>query len=296
MHIEFSPVICWLTQESEQTYEESRDEILITYIPIAARYQKRHHPVSRSGYPAKALVMGTLDSLQRIILGQYLPHLNGRAAVTRIWEHWEGTGIQVLLEDRRVDVLEFPFPADEEVCEKPFADGRAYKFKFYNTETPRQRRRWFLHLLEQAVIRIQRKEEPHKETQVEDDALPLAAVAPSFAKHTEVSDFARKIASIADPADIRLVLRERKNESQEERQQKTRAKKNLFAAGQIILRVPNERVAGLFYSRLLETPDPKRRKKILIRFFQLYCTELWKERKEPADETHTSGLRGGARR
>ena len=144
MRTQLYPIVCWLTQDTDQSYDESLDEILVYFRPAADRYLLRFCPVNRRGYDAISVIYLVLESLQERILDQYLPLLepNTTKAVSCVWPRWKETGIAVRLKSGRIETLEPPLPADQERQTRSFEDGFQYEFTFYRNDEPEQRRRW----------------------------------------------------------------------------------------------------------------------------------------------------------
>jgi hypothetical protein len=278
MLTELNPIVGWLTQETDESYEASLEGLLHSFRSPADRYLYRYYPEGSSGYDADSLVYAALESLQRIILDQYLPVLEpGRAkGVACVWPRWEKTGITVQSKDGKVLPLEPPFPGDAERQKRRFADGCEYEFTFYRNDEPGQRRRWLLYVMREWLSRQREIEQPERETPV-DDATPPVAVQPSFEDAVAHEEFMQKLRSIADPDDLRTALTDGDGEDDTVRKRRQRSLEKLYAAGRIILRSSSDAVARAYFDRLKQNPDGRERKGILDEYFTRHCKEAWRK-------------------
>lgn len=282
MRTQLYPIVCWLTQDTDQSYDESLDEILVYFRPAADRYLLRFCPVNRRGYDAISVIYLVLESLQERILDQYLPLLepNKTRAVSCVWPRWKETGIAVRLKSGRIETLEPPLPADQERQTRSFEDGFQYEFTFYRNDEPEQRRRWVHHELRE-MLRNEREVEQLKREEPADDASPGTSTPPSFARTAEEDDFLRKLRRI-DPEDFAIAMSEGDGEDSAGRKRRQRALEKVFAAAQILMRSARDPVAGTYLARLREALDAKERKKTLTEYFSRYCEERWRKLRRAA--------------
>lgn len=282
MHIELYPIVCWLTQDTGQSYEESLDEILVSFRDAADRYLGRYCPANRRGYDAISVIYLVLQSLQDRILDQYLPLLepDRTKAVSCVWPRWEETGMAVKLKSGRIARLEPPLPADQELQTRSCDDGFLYKFTFYRNDKPEQRRRWVHHELRELLRNERESEQTRRETPA-DDSSPGMAAPPSFEKTAEEDDFLQKLRRM-DPEDFAIAMSERAGEDAAGRKRRQRATEKVFAAAQILMRSGRDPVAETYRDRLQEAADLKERKKTLTEYFSRFCQERWRKIREAA--------------
>jgi hypothetical protein len=271
------PIVCWLTQDTDQSYEESLDEIIGHFRKPAERYLENFCPANRKGYDSVSVTFLVLEALQQLILDQYLPELEpGRTkAVSCVWPRWEKSGMAVKLKDGRLATLKPPFPADEARQTRSFDDGSQYEFTFYRNDEPRQRRRWVCHLLREMLRNEREREQLSRESPLDDASAAMAAPA-SFEKEAENAEFLEKLRRLV-PDDFDIVLRDGEGENPTERKSRQRALQTLFAAAQILNLCSQDAVTRSYRDQLAQATDARERKRILTLYFSRYCTELWRE-------------------
>ena len=278
MRTELHPIVCWLTQESDEPYQESLDAVMDATRESAARYLYRYFPGNNSGRHAEWLVYSALEHLQNTILDQYLPVLDpGRPRVVScVWPRWEKSRVLVRFKDGTLAEIAPPFPADEQHIKQNFF-GEQYEYTFYRNDSPRQRIRWLQHEMKEWARQEGRREQPRRETGMSETmAIPTED---SFARDLENSDFLLKLRSIADPEDLKLALNPQKNEDAAARKRRQRAMQRLYAAGQIVLGVPGCDTARACFERL-KSAGPKDRRHTLEEYFIRYAKETqqkWKD-------------------
>jgi hypothetical protein len=259
MRIELTPVVCWLTQETADSYEDSLRWVLVSFRDAAERYLSTYDPWNRSGYDHDSLVYVALHSLERTILDQYLPRLRRDEAkgVNCIWPWWKTTGIKVALESGLVDSLPPELAEDGELRTAVLADKCRYGFTVYLSETPGQRHRWLRHAMRQTV----REERPSKVIEMEvamDDSTPEPADRASSVDDIADKEFLQRVRAIVDSADYRAATNEDTDTAA--RQRRHRAIERLRTAGQIIVRAAWDQVARTYWDRLREAADGARRR------------------------------------
>jgi hypothetical protein len=277
MRIELYPIVCWLTQDTDQSYDESLDEIIHYFRKPAQHYIEKFCPANRKGYDAVSVIFLVLESLQELIMDQYLPELEvGRMkAVSCVWPRWEESGVRVRLQNGNLATLQSPFPEDEAPHTQSFDDGLQYTFTFYRNDEPGRRRRWVYRLLRD-MLRDERERDHVSREIPMDNASAGPTVQASFDKDTENADFLRKLRKMA-PDDFEVALRDGEGEGAAKRKSRQRALQTLFAASQILLRGSRDSVASGFCDQLSRAQGAKERKRILTVYFSRYCGELWRE-------------------
>jgi hypothetical protein len=279
MRTELYPIVCWLTQDTDQFYEESLDEIIRHFRKPAQHYLETFCPANRKGYDTISVTFLVLEALQQLILDQYLPELEtGRTkAVSCVWPRWEKSGIAVRLQNGRIETLKPPHPADESRQTRSFDDGVQYEFSFYRNEEPRQRLRWVQHRLRDMLRDEREREQLSRESPLEDASAAMAVPA-SFETQVENAEILEKLRRLA-PDEFEIARGEGEGENPAQRKSRQRAIQTVFAAGQILIRSSRDAVARSYHDQLVQAMDPKERKKILTLYFSRFCVELWRDLK-----------------
>ena len=259
MRIHYHPAVCWLTREdTSDSYSESWDWILQAFRRSAERYQWRENSGGSKAADADVLVFLGVAALQNKLVGQYLPRLvSGESPVVSwIWPSWKDAGVRVELGRGRVGTIAPPLPADDTVMCQRFEDGVEYAFKFYRSETFKQRERWFRHILRQTA----RSDSPRprlKLWQMDEDT-PEPGERAKFVDQVADRLLLKAVREIVDSKEYELAKKEESGLSGAELQARSRARRNLKTATEIIVRAQWDRRAQEYRKILKRTPDGKR--------------------------------------
>lgn len=145
MRVGLNPVVCWFTDDTEDSYEDSLTDLFRLYSHNADRLLAAQRV--RTGCNAIALVYQALGSLQREILDQYLPEveIEKRRAVGCVWPYWQE--LKVVTADKKLGVVPKLPTTDETEYDLDLGEDGRFPITFYRNDTRSQRHRWFLRVL-----------------------------------------------------------------------------------------------------------------------------------------------------
>jgi hypothetical protein len=261
MRISDCPAVCWLTQHSDLTYDESWELIHDQFRRSAKRYFYRGNQFDGNELHIRGLIFNALIDLQKKLLGQYLPQLHEeqKTSVTWRWGKTYDDAVLVQLPNGLIDRIDPP-NTHGEVSELAFQDGCRYKVKFYRTDEWEYRETWFRKILAEAA----RRSNPRRLSQLVPGEPEELERPFDSGMESQVDDrlMIEKISKVMDSDEYELIVRQYSQLTPAESTARTRAYKNFLTAGSMIKMAARNEQARTCLQEMEKTPDGKRAKRL----------------------------------